>query len=216
MLFVGSARLGELKVPGVECVRVASAYEATAEILAASTGVLVVDLRLVRGRHLRLLEIARRMNVEVLAVGTVPPDLTSEDLSGVRMMARADLPEAMQRLAKPPEAAGAPAAVEPPATEPKAAQAEVRPASERAAGRRPEQPPASKPVEQLARGSTEDFDEEDVADLLDDVPTVESMEAQTDNQEAKTADKDLNSGEAKRPLELLSPEELAALLEDEP
>lgn len=177
MLFVGSARLGELKVPGVECVRVASAYEAAAEILAASTGVLVVDLRLVRGGHLRLLEIARRMNVEVLAVGTVPPDLTSEDLSGVRMMARADLPEAMQRLAKPP---------------------------------------ASKPVEQLARGSTEDFDEEDVADLLDDVPAVENVEAQPDNQEAKAADKDLKSGEAKRPLELLSPEELAALLEDEP
>ncbi len=86
-----------------ECIVVASAYEAAAEILSAPTGAMVLDLRLLPVRHLRLLETARQMGVEILAVGSVPVGLTSEDLSGVRLTARADLPNAITRLSGTPE-----------------------------------------------------------------------------------------------------------------
>ncbi len=87
----------ELK--SVQTVYVPTAYEAAAEILVAPTVALVADLRLVGRRHLRLLAIARQMGVEVFAVGVVPTGLTGEDISGVRMIALADLPEALRRLA---------------------------------------------------------------------------------------------------------------------
>jgi hypothetical protein len=115
---------------GVECVAVQSAYEAAAELVAgdanraaapnwagpangdrshpAATGAvlaLVVDLRLMSPRHLRLLQIARERDVELLAVGGIPSGLTPEDLSGVRLVARADLKAALEKLLATPSAA---------------------------------------------------------------------------------------------------------------
>ena len=54
-----------------QCVRAASGYEAAAEILSAPTAALVVDLRILNRGHIRLLEVARQMDTEVLAVGAV-------------------------------------------------------------------------------------------------------------------------------------------------
>ena len=83
---------------GVECVRISTAYEATAELLAAPAAVLVIDLRTIHRRHLRLLRIARQLNVEMLAMGTLPSGLAADDLSGVRLLARADLPAVLETL----------------------------------------------------------------------------------------------------------------------
>jgi hypothetical protein len=84
--------------PGAECVVVQSPYEAAAELVAGPAIALVVDLRLMSPRHLRLLQIGRERNVELLAVGGVPAGLTPEDLSGVRLVARADLKAALERV----------------------------------------------------------------------------------------------------------------------
>jgi len=92
---------------GVVCVHAPSGYEAAAELLAAATTALVVDLRLLAGRHLRLLELARDLHVEVFAVGSLPIGMTAEDLSGVRLMARGDLPAAVRALAHLPLPAAA-------------------------------------------------------------------------------------------------------------
>ena len=85
--------------PGeAECVLVASPYEAAAELIAAGATAFVIDLRLMGPRHLRLLQIARERGVEMLAVGGIPAGLTAEDLSGIRLLARADLKAAMEKL----------------------------------------------------------------------------------------------------------------------
>ena len=82
----------------LECIFVATAYEAAAELIAAPALAIVIDLRLMGPRHLRLLQIARERRVEMLAVGSIPPGLTAEDLSGLRLLARADVKAALQRL----------------------------------------------------------------------------------------------------------------------
>jgi hypothetical protein len=84
--------------PAMECVTVGSPYEAAAELIAAPAAAIVIDLRLMGPRHLRLLQIARQRGVEILAVGGMPGGLSVEDLSGVRLIARADLPRALRRL----------------------------------------------------------------------------------------------------------------------
>ncbi|MDY6913489.1 MAG: hypothetical protein SVT52_03415 [Planctomycetota bacterium] len=96
------------------CVHVSSAYEAAAELLAAPTAAMVVDLQMLSLRHLRLLKIAREMDVEVLAVGSLPAGLTAEQLSGVRLVSIDDLPNVLTRLARTPDARPE-AAVEAPA-----------------------------------------------------------------------------------------------------
>ena len=89
----------------VHGIRVASPYEAAAEMLAAPVSVLLADLRSLSRRHLRLLEIARELDVEILAVGTLPSGLTAEQLSGVRLLSMRDLPAAIARVSSPAEEA---------------------------------------------------------------------------------------------------------------
>lgn len=81
-------QLAQLEHAGIQCIRVATGYEAAAELIAAPSIALVIDLRLLGPRHLRLLQIARDLSVEMLAVGAVPPSMTPEDLSGLRLMSR--------------------------------------------------------------------------------------------------------------------------------
>jgi hypothetical protein len=87
-----------LRAEGVEVVRVSTAYEAAAELIAAPAAALVVDLRLLGPRHLRLLTIAREGQVEILAVGGLPAGMNSEDLSGARLLSRSDLTAALKKL----------------------------------------------------------------------------------------------------------------------
>jgi hypothetical protein len=82
----------------LECAFVATAYEAAAELIAAPALAIVIDLRMMGPRHLRLLRLARERRVEMLAVGSIPPGLTAEDLSGVRLLARAEVKAELQKL----------------------------------------------------------------------------------------------------------------------
>ena len=98
----GGGALRALAARGVRCVRAGSAYEAVAEMLSEPTRALAIDLRLLGPGGLRCLEIARGRHVEVLAMGVVPRSLTAEDLSGVRLVSHADLPEMLASLVPSP------------------------------------------------------------------------------------------------------------------
>jgi len=101
-----------------EPLRVSSAYEAAAEVLSAPTLALVIDLAALTGRHLRVLEIARSMDVEMIGFGEVPAGMSSAELSGVRLVAPQAVGESLRRLAEaespPPTAGPAPARPAPP------------------------------------------------------------------------------------------------------
>jgi len=85
--------------PALECVRVASAYEAAAELLAGPVEALVIELRLLRTCHLRLIEIARRAGAKVWGVGAAPPWVADGRLSGVQTTSRAELVRTLEALA---------------------------------------------------------------------------------------------------------------------
>ncbi|MGB2824246.1 MAG: hypothetical protein WBF17_24950, partial [Phycisphaerae bacterium] len=61
-----SSRLTAICAPGIEVARVASGYEAGAEVLAAPVAAIVIDFRALGSAHGRLLHVARRMDVEML------------------------------------------------------------------------------------------------------------------------------------------------------
>jgi len=102
-----SARLGEQ----ARVAAVSNGYEAAACLLAGGWGVLVVDLRLIRGPHTQLLVLARRRKLAVLGVGALPTGLTADDLAGVTLAGRADLEQFIRAAIGQP--APAPAAVTP-------------------------------------------------------------------------------------------------------
>ena len=90
-------------VAGAETIRVPGAYEAAAELLAAREShagrlALVVDLGLLWPRHLGLLQVARKLNAEMLAFGTAVAGLDAEQLAGLRLVSRASLPEALAQF----------------------------------------------------------------------------------------------------------------------
>lgn len=99
----GGELLRALAARGVQCVRANSVYEAVAEMLCEPTRALAIDLRLLGPSGLRCLAIAHERDVEVLAMGTVPRTLSAEDLSGVRLVAHADLPEMLANLPRKPD-----------------------------------------------------------------------------------------------------------------
>ena len=106
---------GELSSPwpagALECVRVATGYEAAAELLAAPTGALVVDLRAMPSRHLPLLRLARAEGVRVLALGPAPRGPADDDLGGAERVAREDAPFVLRRtLVAPPAGRAEPSA----------------------------------------------------------------------------------------------------------
>ena len=90
----------------VQFVRAGSAYEAAAEILSGPTLALVMDLSALTRRHLRLLEIARRMEVEMIGVGRLPAGMSTDELSGVRLLAPEALGASLRRLLGAQAAAG--------------------------------------------------------------------------------------------------------------
>ena len=97
-----SGPAGALRAAGIDLIRAGSAYEAVAEMLCEPAAGLVIDLRLLGAGGLGALEIARQRGVEMLATGMVPSGLTAEDLSGVRLLAKRDLPAAVRDLAPLP------------------------------------------------------------------------------------------------------------------
>ncbi len=89
---------GRVAPANEQIVRVPNGYEATAEILAEDAAVLLIDLRALGSKHLRLLEVAREAGVEILVVGTIPAGMNSDVLSGARLLAKSDLPDAIGRI----------------------------------------------------------------------------------------------------------------------
>jgi len=167
---------------GLQCVRVATAYEAAAELLAEPAAALVIDLRRLAGRHLRLVQVARQMDVEMLAFGTLPAGMSTEELNGVRLVSRAELPAELERLTRLETTAEAPAAGAVKLT------------------------PAKKPADQPVCEPTAELPEK-APELDEAAPPAASAEKQ-ELQPPKTDLPDTPSG-------VLTPEELAALLEHE-
>jgi hypothetical protein len=97
-MFARAAK-GERSEARYHCLRVSSPYEAAAEMLAESPLAIAIDLRCLTPGDLPLIEMARQRNLEVLAVGAVPSGITTADLSGVRLSARDHLSALLDNLA---------------------------------------------------------------------------------------------------------------------
>ncbi len=188
---------------GVEVARVPSGYEAGAEILAAPVAAMVIDFRALSAAHGRLLDVARRMDVAMFGVGPLPIGMSTEELSGIFLVSTVDLPGALDRLAaaaaKAPEAAEAagggevaPPEAPPPPPPVREPQAPKRPRKKRARRK--------KAAKRAARGKAERGTEPDTA-----APAA-----------ASPAEDQPRPAAPQAPSDLLTPEELTALLEDEP
>lgn len=83
---------------GLKYVHVPSAYEAAAEVLAAPTTALIVDLDDLSPPHLMLLDISRKLGLELLGIGGIPRGMTATDLSGLRLVSMGNLCAWLERL----------------------------------------------------------------------------------------------------------------------
>jgi hypothetical protein len=196
----------------VECIRVQSAYEAAAEMIAAPTMAVVIDLRLMNPRHLRLLQIARERGVEMLAVGGIPSGLTAEDLSGVRLTARADLKAVLDGLLAEQTARASLAPLEEgqyvAEGPPRPAEREPAPSAPAADAGGPPAPrrPAASPAEPA-----------EAAGERTAAPTSAATPRPPPGAPAAPAEKaPFPAPQARSPRTVLTPDELAALMEDEP
>jgi len=87
--------------------RVQSGYEAAAEILSSPVAVLLIDFRSLGGLHRGLLALARRMEVPAAAIaGQTPPDMTGDDLQGLRRIEIEDIPAILAAAPSPPAGSG--------------------------------------------------------------------------------------------------------------
>lgn len=191
-----ASRLVEACAPAAAVAAVACGFEAAAEVLAAPVAVLVIDFRCLPPAHERLLDLARELEVEVLGVGATPTGIAIDRLSGVRLVSRDDLAVFVVRsldiAASPaePEARELPTPIELPENEPEAwpeAEAEVEAVAESAP------PVAGAPASEAPRGNGRRGPA---------APRPAWPEAD-------------DQPELRAPSQLLSPEELSALLEDD-
>jgi len=75
-----------------------SPYETAAEMLSQTPLALAIDLRCLTPGDLPLVAMARQKGVEVLAVGSVPLGIATADLSGVRLSTRDHLPVLLEAI----------------------------------------------------------------------------------------------------------------------
>ena len=107
--------------PGVELVRVHSGYEAAAEMLAAPASALVADLGRITPAHLPLLDLARKLDLAVVAFGTVRGELRGDHLGALRLVSPPAVGPVLREILHIPEGEPEPApAEEGPAEEPPA------------------------------------------------------------------------------------------------
>ncbi len=90
--------LEESELSQLECVCVAGAYEVAAEVLAAPTDAVVLDMSLLTSAQVGLLEVVRTMDIPILAFGTLRSGLGAEQLREVRLISRDDLRQALSEL----------------------------------------------------------------------------------------------------------------------
>ena len=84
--------------PDAKCIQADNGYEAAAELLAGPALALVIDLSVLTQTHQKLLHVARHVGAEVLGVGTFPSEFSADDLSGMRLIAREELPRSLQAI----------------------------------------------------------------------------------------------------------------------
>ncbi len=182
---------------GAQIALVPTALEALAEMLAEPAIALAVDLRAMEARHRRLLDVAAGCDIEVLAVANTLPPLRAQDYCGARVLGRDQLSEALVELTNSAMIADrlgrAPAPPD---------QARTRPSG---IPERPTQPPG----QGNGNGSPGQY--------VPDVHQASPPDAPTEDAPAPPSQ---NNQEPEAPPshsvpELLSPEELSALLEDE-
>ncbi len=84
----------------VDVIYARSGYEAAAEILAAPAAAIVLKLEILSKRHVGLLNIARRMGLEIIGVGASSGEISlgAEELSRVRLISISDLGEEIERI----------------------------------------------------------------------------------------------------------------------
>ncbi|MGC9455290.1 MAG: hypothetical protein ACP5HU_10565 [Phycisphaerae bacterium] len=83
--------LARLAAEHMRCEQVESPYEAAAALLAAPAAAVAVDMPLLNRKHLRMLDLARKLGVVVLGTGAIPAGFSAEELRGVRLVGRAGL-----------------------------------------------------------------------------------------------------------------------------
>lgn len=199
VVFSRDPSFADLTVPaasaGAQVVHVPTALEALAEMLAEPAVALVVDLRAMEARHRRLLDVAAGCEIEVLAVANTLPPLRAQEYCGARVLGRDQLGEALVELTNSALIAHRLG----PAPAPRD-QAQTRPSG---IPQRPAQPPAQVPGNGAPGQYVPDVHQASPAELpAEDVPEAPSQS-------------DPESPPSDAFPELLSPEELSALLEDE-
>lgn len=90
-----AAGLPELSA-SVETIRTTSGYEAAAELLAGPASALLVDLGRITAAHVPLLALAGRLEVPVVAFGTVSASLPGSALSALRLVGVQDIAAAIE------------------------------------------------------------------------------------------------------------------------
>jgi cell division septation protein DedD len=148
--------------------RVGSPYEAAAEMLRRNVAALVVELPALPRRHLRLLEIARRHAIPVLAYGPLGPATSTEQLHGVQLVARSSLGPAIQQHLGPPAAVKAVA--DSPHGQPPARPQPAPPAPTTADEPADAQPPTPAPRAAAAEDASSLLSPEELAALLENEP----------------------------------------------
>lgn len=218
----------------VDAIAVPSGYQAAAEILDAGAAVLVVDFRSLGKAHVRLLDVARSRGVELLCVGAIPAGITAANLNRVRLATEEDVAGALAGVL-PRQPRARQAEDDRPLTlaqrrarkQRRAARKKARQVPERLAGAPAEldlehgslKPPV--PIFPDRRHAAHDAQGEyasaEGGQAKRKAQPDEPRAAQGDAPDAAGAAKPAPAtGEAGAPRSLLTPEELAALLEDRP
>lgn len=206
-------------------VRAASGYEVAAELLKSGAEAVVIDLGAMSRRDAGLPGVVREAGAAAFAVGELPGGLSSEDLDGIRIVAREDVAdlageqlrrtEGLDAAAGPvePESArpaehgerpGATGEPEPREPETNTAAAEVEPTEPRSPGS--VFPPSSESAD--GEGKTEESDED--GQRPDDAPQeARGEDASGTYVPEREPEETARPGD---PTGLLTPEELDALL----
>lgn len=192
----------DLRAAGLRCVRVSSAYEAAAELLAEPSAALVIELGLLHGPHTRLLEIARDLDVEMLALGTLAAGASADDLSGLRLLSRSEVPAVLRKLGLAP----APIAEQP---ETPSGPSDVEPHPAKLVPKHP----ARKASPEHAKRTIATAPQASTSPPS--VPRARGLGPADAGQVRAPSTGELPSGENAAPRDLLTPEELSALLEDD-
>jgi hypothetical protein len=181
-------------------------------MLAGPVAALVVDLRSIPRRHLRLLQVARQLAVPAIGVGNVPAGLSTDQLDGLRLAGTHSLISLLGELLH--ETSNAPATPAETLQPKDNAPVELEPEDA-------DRHPADASAVETGKGFDQTMRVLATRSMLDGLYVCESPEprAETNDQQPLSAepvdasDTGDEGGRTRDPRELLTPQELSALLE---